>query len=69
MGKTVFRDPADYKPYYTGGKLHYRGNPTYLPFTKRECCRLTWLLCLSSILPIIAIAVTLGGREEGAHRE
>jgi len=63
MGKTVFRDPADWR-YGV-----YRGEPTYLPFTKRLCRRFTWLLFFASILPIIAIAVTLGGREEGAHRE
>ena len=55
MGKTVFRERY--------------GEESYLPFTKGRCRQVTWLLFFSSILPIIAIAVTLGGREEGAHRE
>ena len=62
MGKTVFRNPADY--YHSG---RYHGEPTYLPLTKKGCLA-TCLLFLSLILTIIAIAVTLGGREEGAHR-
>ena len=65
MGKTVFRDPADY--VRLGGINIYQGEPTYLPITKGRCRQVTWLLFFVSILPIIAIAVTLGGREEGAH--
>ena len=55
MGKNVFRD-AD------------SGEPTYLPVTKEDCCQYARLSFFYSILPVIAIAVTLGGREEGAHR-
>ena len=54
MGKNVFRD-AD------------SGEPTYLPVTKEDCCQYARLSFFYSILPVIAIAVTLGGREEGAH--